>query len=93
MPSKILSCSLSDQIDRLIELGMPSLTGMDPIQFRVALEQLGQFCAASPSDLNLELGRLPFVVVVEAPGVALPTFPRIERRGKCAIEQLRPKTP
>jgi len=83
------------QVEKLIQLGYPELLGIQAQAFRDLLESLKGYVPKEVPDLpDLEIGRVPFVIVVHSQLAPVRiTLPRVQREGKAAFERLYPIEP
>jgi Family of unknown function (DUF5701) len=84
-----LNTEFDRQLEHLIDRGYPSLLEITPAAFRTQLEPLRTHLSTlETTDIDLENGKLPFVIVVNVPAAA--AFARLEYKRKPAILSLTP---
>ena len=91
---------LAAQIENLIELGYPALVGMEPAEFKAALEPLSRLLPTSTTTDDGDdrptgsSGHLDVVLVLDSPKVPPDKLvASITRRGLPAVERLYPRQP
>jgi hypothetical protein len=84
----------SAQVERLVDLGYPTLLDMGSSDFRRALDPLVQHLKPGGyTDFSTDKGIVPFVIVISSGAVPVErTLSLVWRGGKAAIERLYPKT-
>lgn len=86
--------SFEQQVERLVALGYPALLGGSPDAFRARLAPLRAHVPAQAAGLDVPLGTLGWVLVVQDAGASVAsTLPLVVRNGQAAIERLFPRTP
>jgi hypothetical protein len=92
LENRLQQVPFQDQIETLVDLGYPALLGVEPQQFRQALEPLRTLVPASaPGQGDLDEGILPYVLVVDCGPHVGESLRRVTRRNRGAVESLHPK--